>query len=127
MGIETKKHEPIVYRVYDEIKGHIGRPNAIGGKELSAKFDITERHLREIVHEIRADEMLTHLILSCNRGYYVPTVDEGAKDINRLYSQAFSLLKIARVQERKAGLNNQYKLRLGEYYQEFVRAYGDNE
>lgn len=125
MAIETKKHAPLIYRVYDEIKAHVGKSNAISGKDLSAQFDISQRHLRDIIHEIRADETLTHLILSCNKGYYVPTKDEGAKDINRIMNQACSLFKIAHKLAKKSELDGQGKIALGDYFKPFVESYGE--
>ena len=125
MSIETKKHAPIVYKVYDYMKTRVGKANAICGKKLSAKFDISERKLRDIVHEIREDETLTHLILTCNKGYYVPTKDEGAKDIKRIANQACSLFKIAHKLAKKAELDGQGKIAMGDYFKPFVEAYGE--
>lgn len=126
MSIETKKHAPIVYEIYKDIKeNHIGKTNAICGKDLSAKHGITPRKLRDIVHEIREDETLTHLILTCNKGYYVPTKDEGAKDIKRIANQACSLFKIAHKLAKKAELDGQFKIKFSKYYADFVSAYGE--
>lgn len=123
--IETKKHEPIAYRIYDEMKNHIGKANAIKGRDLSAKFDITERQLRDYIHELREDMMLDKVILTCNKGYYIPTEEEGTADVQRLFSHAFSTLRIARASVNKASRNRQGKIKLGAYYKEFVEAFGE--
>lgn len=123
--IETKHSEPITYKIYKELKNHIGKANAVSGRELSEQFGISQRQLREYIHEIRESTKLSKVILTCNKGYYIPLKEEGIKDINRLYSQAFSLLKIARVSEKKAGLEGQYKLKLGKFYKDYVQAFGE--
>lgn len=118
MSIETKHHSPIVYRLYDELKKHVGRKNAISAYELSKKFDITERQLRDYIREIRESSELEKCIDACNFGYYVCTKEESRYVSNRLYAQAFSLLKTARANEKKAGLDGQMKIALGEFYKQ---------
>lgn len=126
MTMETKKHAPIVYRIYDELKNHhVGKVNAISGKALSYKFDITERQLREYIHALREDMQFDKVILSCNKGYYIPTEEEGTANVNRLFSHAFSTLRIARASVNKANRNQQGKIKLGPYYKEFVEAFGE--
>lgn len=120
-----KRHEPIVYRIYDEMKNHIGKENAISGAKLSAKFDISERKLRDYIRIIRQSGELSKVILTCNKGYYIPTKQDGMRDNNRLYSQAFSLLRAAREQDKKAGLDGQFKIKMGEFYKDYVQAYGE--
>lgn len=123
--METKKHEPVVYQLYDYLKtNHIGKANAILGRDLSAKFNFSERKLRYYVRQIRESTELSKVVLTCNRGYYIPTREEGINDVKRQYSQAFSTLKIARLMEKKAELDGQEKLPLGKYYQDFVTAFG---
>ncbi len=123
--IETKKHESVIYRIYDELKNHIGKENAISGASLSAMFDISERTLRTYIHEIRESKDLSKVILTCNKGYYIPTAEEGTKDVGRLFNQAISTLRVARATMDKAGLQGQYKIKFGEYYKEFVEAFGE--
>lgn len=123
--IETKHSQPIVYRIYDALKAHIGKANAVSGTALSEQFGISQRRLRMYIHEIRYNPELSKVVLTCNKGYYIPLQGESIKDINRLYSQAFSLLRIARASEKKAGLDGQYKLKLGEFYKDYVQAFGE--
>lgn len=71
--METKRHETIVYRIYDELKNHVGKKNAVSAAELSGKFNISERQLRDYIHELREDMQFDKVILACNKGYYIPT------------------------------------------------------
>lgn len=122
--METKKHNPIVYRIYDEMKNHIGKENAISGAKLSGMFGISDRTLREHIRKIRECGELSKVILTCNKGYYIPTQEDGMRDNNRLYNQAFSLLRSAREQDKKAGREGQFKIKMGEFYQDYVQAFG---
>lgn len=126
MAIETKLHEPIVYRIYDCLKeNHVSKAKVISGKELSAQFGITERKLRDYISEIREDMQFDKVIMPCNKGYYIPTEEEGTTDVNRLFKHAFSELRIARASVTKASRNRQGKIKLGKYYREFVEAFGE--
>lgn len=125
MAIEIKKHEPIVYRIYDELNKHVGKQNAVSASAISGKFDISERQLREYIHEIREDMTFDKVVLPCNKGYYIPTEQEGTADAQRLFSHAFSTLKIARAMVTKGNRNGQGKIKLGKYYKEFVESFGE--
>lgn len=126
MPIERKAHEPIVYRLYDYLKeNHVSRAKTIKGRDLAAKFDTTERQLRDYIREIREDMQFDKIILPCNKGYYIPTEEEGTADIQRLFHHAFSELRVARASMTKASRNGQGKIKLGSYYKEFVEAFGE--
>lgn len=124
--IASTHHAPIVYRVYDELKLHVGMKNRIGAKELAKKFGISQRALRDIIHEIRESHELEKAIGSYG-GYFVCTEEDCEKAINRLYRQAFSTLKVARALEKKVAMNGQGKLKLGEYYADFVKSLGETD
>lgn len=124
--IETKHHAQILYDLYYFLKNHhVGKKNAISAKSLSWILSISERDLREIIHEIRESKELELCIGSCNKGYYICTEEDYENAIKRLYRQAFSTLKVARALEKKVGMNGQGKLKLGEYYAEFVKSLGE--
>lgn len=125
MSIETKHHSPIVYLVYDELKKHIGKENAISAWELAVKFTITERELRCIIHTIRESSELEKSIGSCNNGYYICTKYDANKAIERLYRQAFSTLKVARALEKKVSINGQGKIPMGDYFKKFYQSLGE--
>lgn len=122
-----RKHKPIIYKIYNEMKCHTGKKFAISGGELSAMFFISQRQLREYIHEICESTELSKIILTCNKGYYIPLEEEGITDISRIYNQAFSLLRRARALEKKAGLEGQYKLKLGKFYKDYITAFGDKQ
>ena len=118
-------HEPMVYRLYDELKNHIGKKNAISADELCAKFGIEERKLRDYISEIRRSGELEKVVASSNKGYFICTEEEADKANERLYSQAFSLLKTANANEKKVGRNGQMKMRLGEFYKDTFESLGN--
>ncbi len=120
-------HSPIVYYVYEELKKHVGREQAISAAELCAVFGICERHLRQIVHTIRNSGDLEKVIGSCNAGYFVCTKEEQTRANRRIYRQAFSLLKTARANDRKAERNGQGKIKLGEYFKDFYESLGETD
>ncbi|MCH5158639.1 MAG: hypothetical protein J1F33_05530 [Clostridiales bacterium] len=125
MSIETKQHESTTYRIYDELKKHVGKQSAISASELSGMFNISERQLRDYIHEIREDMQFDKVILACNQGYYIPTEEEGTADVKRLFNHAFSTLRIARATVTKGSRNGQGKIKLGKYYKEFVESFGE--
>lgn len=114
-------HEPVVYRIYEFLKHHVGKEHAISAENLAEVFGISERKLREYISEIRRSGELEKVVCSCNGGYYICTEEEADRANKRLYSQAFSLLKTAHANDRKAGRNGQMKIELGK----FVEAFGE--
>lgn len=98
--------------IYNELKEHVGRENAIRAEELAAMFGMGERQLRDNIREIRRDVEAESVVASCNDGYYICTREELAKANERLYSQALSLMKTVRANEKKIGKSGQMKMRL---------------
>lgn len=124
--IETKHSRPIVYRIYDYLKeNHVGKENAISGADLSAKFDISQRKLREVINEIRNSQELEKIVASSNTGYFICTQEEFRRANNRLLSTARNLLRTVQSNERKAGLDGQMKIQLGEFYKDTFQAFGN--
>lgn len=121
------KHSPtIVYRIYDYLKENcVGEESAISGRDLARHFKISERGLRDYIAIIRKSSELRKVIGSSTRGYYVCANKEEAQRANQTFwSTAYSYLKVAKAQEKKAGLDGQYLLALGDYYKEFYEAFG---
>ena len=117
-------HEPIVYQIYREMLNHVGVDNAISAKELSAKFGITERKLREYISEMRRSNEFEKLVMSCNDGYFICTdAGEFNRAVHRLLNAAFDLLKTARAAEKKAGNDGQVKIKVGELYNEICEPF----
>lgn len=123
--IKTIHHSPIVYRVYDELKEHIGSSQAISAEKLAFLFNTTKREIRRIIHTIRNSSELEKLIGSNSKGYYVCTKEDVEKAVNRILNQAISLFKVVKSMEKKAGLNGQIKLKLGEYFDDTYQSLGE--
>lgn len=106
------KPSPLQMAIYDKLKSqHIGKENAISMNNLAEYFGITPRTLRYSLSEIRRNPCFELCIMSDNGGYWVASSREQYKQAaKRLYSQAFSLLRCARANERKANLHNQGKI-----------------
>lgn len=123
---EIKHSKPLTYRIYDYLKENcVGKENAISGRDLSAKFGIDRRTLRYYKHEILMNPELTRVVMTCNKGYDVPTEEEGIKDLKRMSNQAYSLLEIISIAKKKAEKHMQGQINLGKNYKEFVEAFGD--
>ena len=106
-------YSPVTYLIYEELKQHIDSENGISAGELAGKFHIAERTLRHYVSIIPDFEIC---VTSSNKGYFVcSTKDEFRRHHRRLYAMAFSILKEARAQDKKMGLNGQYKIPLGDF------------
>lgn len=124
--IETKHTEPITYRVYNFLKGYVGEENAISARDLAAQFSISERQLRDVISTICNSTELERTIGSSPRGYFICRDKEEFERVNNaIYSAAFSLLRRARANEKKAGLEGQGKLKLGKFYKDYYEAFGE--
>jgi len=62
------------WNVYNELKSHLTKENAIKASELAQLFDIDTRTLREIIATLRSKQYAK--IIGDNNGYYIGTVDE---------------------------------------------------
>ena len=117
-------HTALVYRVYDYLKNcHNGEENKISKPELAKMFGIAERTLRRITMEINASEELDKIISVSDGCYVCKTREECMKAIYTTYATAITEFKKAKNMERKVGLNNQYKIRLGKYYKDMVETF----
>lgn len=126
--IEVKKYRPIVYGVYEHLRTyHQGEENAISAKDLSRRFNISERTLRDIINEIRNSGVFQLVIGSSDRGYYVCREDEFNAMNNRLKSAAFSLLKVAYANDKKAAKDGQMRIKMGRYVKECFEAFSRAE
>lgn len=125
--IETRKHTPLVYRVYDELRDkHVGQANAIQAPDLAFKFNISERKLRGIISEICSSTVLEKTVASDENGYYVCANEaEFEKANRRIMLAGIKMINRARANERKAGMDGQCKLMLGKYFSEAFEAFGE--
>ena len=122
--IETKHHEPAVYRLYDYLKNnHLGRENGIKKPELAKKFDITERELRRLTKEINTSTELEKLVSTTHCCYMCKTKEECEKSIRNTFRTAITLLKKGNTMAKKVGLNGQIKMPLGNEFYEIVNTF----
>ena len=128
MPLETKKHDTIVYRVYDYLRdNHVGQAKAIKAPDLAFKFSISERKLRSIINEICNSPVLEKTVASDECGYYVcASEDEFNRANHRIFMAGIKMINRARANEKKAGMNGQCKMLLGKYFSETFEAFGDS-
>lgn len=117
-------HDQAVYGIYDALCKRVGAENAIAADDLANRFCISERKLRDYISEIRRDPNFEKIVCSSNNGYYIATEEEADRANRRLYSQAFSLLKTAHANDKKAGRNGQMRMQLEAFEKEIVEAFG---
>lgn len=118
-------HEDMAYQIYDALCKRVGAENAIAADDLANRFCISERKLRDYISEIRRSADFEKIVCSSNNGYYIATEEEADRANRRLYSQAFSLLKTARANDKKAGRNGQMRMQLfDEFEKKLVEAFG---
>lgn len=127
MTTKIKKHSPVVYAVYEYMKGCVGEENAISAKDLSKRFGVSERNLREIISEIRESSVLQLVIGSNNKGYFVCRESEFSAMNNRLKAAAFSILKVAYANEKKAAKDGQMRIRFSRYMKDSYEAFAKDE
>lgn len=126
--IETKHHEPMVYKVYEYLKTyHTGRENGIKRPILAEKLGISERQLRRITREINTSNELEKLVSTKHSCYICGTREECESSIRNTYNVAIAQFKKAKQMEKKVGLNNQLKIKLGKYYADFVETFSAEE
>lgn len=124
--METKHHEPLTYRVYEHLKNFVGEESAIPARDLAAQFNISERALRDVIRAIRTSSELTRTVGSSPKGYFIcKDKEEFERANNTLYAAAFNLLRTAHANEKKAGLDGQHKMKLGDYYSQVFEAFGE--
>lgn len=126
--IETKHHEPAVYRLYDYLKNnHLGRENGIKKPELAQRLGINERELRKLTKEINTSTELEKLVSTTHCCYMCKTKEECEKSIRNTFRTAIALIKKGNTMAKKVGLNGQIKMPLGQYYKEFVETFSSEE
>ena len=126
--IETKHHEPMVYRLYDYLKNnHLGENNGIKKPDLAKVLGISERELRKLTKSINESTELEKLVSTTHCCYMCSTKEECEKSIRNTYRVAVALFKKAKSMEKKVGLNGQIKLKLGKYYKDVVETFSEED
>jgi len=62
------------WNVYNELKRHLTKENAIKASDLAQLYNIDTRTLRDIIETLRSKQYAK--IIGDNNGYYIGTVDE---------------------------------------------------
>ena len=113
--------------VYAFLQTKVGKENAVSARELSKRFGISTRELREVINTIRRRAEYVGVISSNNKGYFLCTAEEFAQANKRLEKQAFILLKVAYANKRKAAKDGQITFGLGSYCTQVIEAFGREE
>lgn len=125
---KSVKHSPLCMSIYGELLNHVGVENAISMNDLAAHFGVTPRCIRHFLSEIRTSPEFEKIVLSNNEGYFIPSDKAELKRYaKRLYRQAFSTLKAARCNDKKAAMDGQGVMsdKIIEDFTRFLEAYGD--
>ena len=118
---QFKRQRPLTYRIYDFLKKEaVGYENRVKASVLMQEFDIRDnKTLRAYIEEIRDSDILDKIICSeagNSGGYWVATSqDEVYQTLQHLYKRSMKMLKTYSKIKNKSRLNNQYKIRLGQY------------
>ena len=122
--IETKHHEPAVYRLYDYLKNnHLGRENGIKKPELAQKLGSNERELRKLTKEINTSTELEKLVSTTHCCYMCKTKEECEKSIRNTFRTAIALIRKGNTMAKKVGLNGQIKMNLGNEFYEIINTF----
>lgn len=134
---QFKRQRPLTYRIYDFLKKEaVGYENRVKASVLMQEFDIKDnKTLRAYIEEIRDSDILDKIICSeagSSGGYWVATSqDEVYQTLQHLYKRSMKMLKTYSKIKNKSRLNNQYKIRLGQYekdiYSSLMEVKNDSE
>ncbi len=118
------REQELIVNVYNSLCTQaVGETNAVSARQLSRRFGITERKLRDIINEIRTSPDFEKVIGSCSRGYFVCSSNEEVDRANNvLRHHALSELQVYWANERKAGRNGQGKIICGEDGKPFIES-----
>lgn len=134
---QFKRQRPLTYRIYDFLKKEaVGYENRVKASVLMQEFDIRDnKTLRAYIEEIRDSDILDKIICSeagSSGGYWVATSQDGVyQTLQHLYKRSMKMLKTYSKIKNKSRLNNQYKIRLGQYekdiYSSLMEVKNDSE
>lgn len=124
--MEQMKYEPIVYKVYNELKLHKGKDNAISCLKLAQNFypEMAEqsgmRVIKRLVNIIRNSPTFDNVIAYCNNGYYWVTAAEAKQALAAAYKHAITAWKTLKALDKKIELNGQTLFKLTPYQREAI-------
>lgn len=122
--MKIQKMNTLVYRYYDELKNnYLGEQNGILAAELCDKMGITLRDQRYILKAINESKELPRLVSTCGKIYMCNTEQECVRSFMNEIRSGLTRLQKGKAMAQKVGLNNQYKIKLGEHYKDFVTVF----
>ena len=128
MNMKIKKLNSLVYRYYDELKNnYLGEQNGILAEELADRMGIKPRKQRYILQAINESDELPRLVSTCGKIYMCNTEQECVRAFMNEIRSGLTRLQKGKKMAKKVGLNGQYKLKLGEYYKDFVTVFEEQE
>lgn len=119
--------KPLQQQIYNYLFNHIGKDNAVSMKDLALIFQIDERQVRTVIHEIRKSNEFEKVILSANEGYFIATASELEKYNRRLFKMGVSILQASYSNAKKAAKDGQYIMTAPDDITSFLEAYGKQE
>ena len=112
------------YRLANYLRAnHLGKENGIKRSNLADFMGITERELRRTIKAINESTEIENLVSTSHCIYMCNTAKECETSIRNTYRVAIALFKKAKAMEKKAGLNGQVKIKLGDDYTDFVQTF----
>ena len=94
--------------IYNELcKNHTGSENGISRDDFCAEHGINTRDFRRATRDINVNPEYEKIVSSKNKIYICNTKEECRESIKCTYSMAFSLLRKARIMEKRCGVHNQ--------------------
>lgn len=124
--MEQIKYEPVVYKVYNELKLHKGKENAISCLRLAQMFypEVSEstgmRIVKKLINIIRNSPLFDNVIAYCNNGYYWVTAEEAKHALSAAYKHAITAWKTLKALDKKIALNGQMLLQLTPHQREAI-------
>ena len=119
-----REHQPMVYSLYGELKAnHRGKENKIYKTDLAKKLGISERYLRSLTERINDSHQLEGIVSTVGACYLCNTKEECERTIRNTYNVALALFRKAKNMERKVGLNNQIRIKLGDELTDIVSTF----
>lgn len=122
----NQTHRDIVYRYYTYLKkNHLGAENGIPRAKLCEKFNINLETQKGILREINESEDFDKIISTSKSIYMCKRKQECIQAIHNEIQSGLARLNKGKTMARKVDKNNQYKLKLGDYFKDTISVYED--
>lgn len=119
-----KKHKPLVYKYYDYLKQHcLGRANGVSRDYLAAYFGVTLPQQKSVLREINQSLDFDKIVSTSHSIYICNSEQECKIAIFNEINSGLTRLKKGKLMAEKLKRNGQYKLKLGDYYKEFIETF----